>query len=160
MADHFPGEIHIGGPIPRAVLQKLIRTAVDEGVSVESYGGPDADAEGLRKAFQEGAIVHLYADQARYGMFAVLEQFLVDHRIPFDRFSEAFCEYNAEVVWYRGGKEAIVLPADQNGHVLLAREEIAVVLEDALLETPAKVAAIRRLVNPPEAEPLAPIRFV
>jgi hypothetical protein len=38
---------------------------VDEGVSVESYGGPDADAEALRKVFQEGSIVHLYADQAR-----------------------------------------------------------------------------------------------
>ena len=160
MADHFPGEIHIGGPIPRAVLQKLIRAAVDEGVSVEGYGGPDADAEALQKAFQEGAVVHLYADQARYGMFAVLEHFLVDHRIPFDRFSEAFCEYNAEVVRYRGGKEAVVLLADQNGHVLLGREEIAAVLEDASLEAPAKVEAIRRLVSPPETAPLAPIRFV
>ena len=93
-------------------------------------------------------------------MFAVLEQFLVDHQVPFDRFSEAFCEYNAEVVRYRGGKEAIVLPADQNGHVLLGREEIAAVLEDASLEAPAKVEAIRRLVSPPETEPLAPIRFV
>jgi len=65
MADHFPGEIHIGGPIPRSLLKKLIRAAVDEGVSVESYGGPDADAEALRKVFQEGSIVHLYADQAR-----------------------------------------------------------------------------------------------
>jgi hypothetical protein len=160
MADHFPGEIHVGGPIPRTVLQKLIRAIVDEGASLESYGGPDADAEDLRKAFQEGAIVHLYADQARYGMFAVLERFLVDHRIPFDRFSEAFCEYNAEVVRYRGGKEAIVLPADQNGNVLLNREEVAAVLEDASLEAPAKVDAIRCLVNPPQAEPLVPIRFV
>ncbi len=160
MADHFPGEIHIGGPIPRSLLKKLLRAAVDEGVSVEGYGSPDADAEALRKAFQEGAIVHLYADQARYGMFAVLEQFLVDHRIHFDRHSEAFCEYNAEVVRYRGGKEAVVLPADQNGHVLLGREDIAAVLEDTLLEAPAKVEAIRRLVNQPDTAPLAPIRFV
>jgi hypothetical protein len=66
MADHFPGEIHIGGPIPRNLLKKLILAAVDEGVSVEGYGGPDVDAEALRKVFQEGSIVHLYADQARY----------------------------------------------------------------------------------------------
>jgi len=160
MADHFPGEIHIGGPIPRAVLQKLIRAAVDEGVSVEGYGGPDADAEALQKAFQEGAVVHLYADQARYGMFALLEQFLVKHRIHFDRSSEAFCEYNAEVVWYRGGQSAVVLPADQNGNVLLDRETVAAVLEDASLDAPAKVEAIRRLVSPPDTAPLAPIRFV
>ena len=160
MADHFPGEIHIGGPIPRTLLNKLLRAIVDEGVSLESYGGPDADAEALQKAFQEGSIVHLYADQARYGMFAVLEHFLVDHRIPFDRFSEAFCEYSAEVVRYRGGQSTVVLPADQNGHVLLGREEIAAVLEDALLEAPAKMEAIRRLVNPPDTAPLAPIRLV
>jgi len=160
MADHFPGEIHIGGLIPRTVLQKLIRAAVDEGVSVEGYGGPDAGDDDLRKAFQEGTVVHLYADQARYGMFEALEGFLVKHRIPFDRSSEAFCEYNAEVVRYRGGKEAVVLPADQNGHVLLCREDIAAVLDDALLDASAKVEAIRRLVNPPDTEPLAPIRFV
>jgi hypothetical protein len=93
-------------------------------------------------------------------MFAVLERFLVEHRIAFDRFSEAFCEYNAEVVRFRGGKEAVVLPADQNGNVLLDRETVAAVLEDALLDAPAKVEAIRRLVSPPETEPLAPIRFV
>ena len=160
MADHFPGEIHIGGPIPRAALRKLIRAAVDEDVSLEGYGGPDADAEDLRKAFQEGTIVRLYADQARYGMFADLEGFLVKRRIHFDRSSEAFCEYNAEVVRYRGGKEAVVLPADQNGNVLLCREDIAAVLDDALLDASAKVEAIRRLVSPPETEPLAPIQFV
>ena len=159
MADHFPGEIHIGGPIPRAALRKLIRAAVDEDVSLEGYGGPDADAEDLRNAFQEGTIVRLCADQARYGMFAVLERFLVDHRIHFDRSSEAFCEYNAEMVHYRGGKEAVVLPADQNGNVLLCREDIAAVLDDALLDASAKVEAIRRLVNPPDTEPLSPIRF-
>ena len=93
-------------------------------------------------------------------MFSVLERFLVDHRIPFDRFSEAFCEYNAEVVRYRGGKEAIVLPANQDGQVLLDREEVAAVLKDASLETSEKVEAIRRLVSPQETAPLAPIRFV
>ena len=160
MSDHFPGEIHIGGPIPQAILQELIRASASEGVSLEGYGGPDASNEDLRKAFQEGAIVRLYADQARYGMFADLEKFLVKRRIHFDRSSEAFCEYNAEVVRYRGGKEAVFLPADQSGNVLLCREEIAAVLDDALLDAPAKVEAIRRLVSPPETAPLAPIRFV
>ena len=160
MADHFPGEIHIGGPIPRTLLNKLLRAIVDEGVSLESYGGPDADAEALRKAFQEGSIVHLYADQARYGMFAVLEQLLVDHQVPFDRFSEAFCEYNAEVVRYRGGKETVALPADQSGHVVLHWEEVLGILDDSSLNDRAKLDAIRRLVVRPETEPLGPIRFI
>lgn len=160
MSDHFPGEIRIGGPIPQIVLTELIRVIVDEAVSLDGYGGPDATEETLWQAFRQGAIVALYADQARYGQFDSLEAFLVKHRIHFDRHSEAFCEYNAEVVRYRGGKEAVVLPADQNGNVLLSREEIAAVLEDVSLDAPAQVAAIRRLVNPPDTEPLAPIRFM
>ena len=160
MSDHFPGEIRIGGPIPQIVLTELIRVVVDEGVSLEGYGGPDADAEDLRKAFQEGTIVHLYADQARYGQFDSLEAFLVKHRLHFDRHSEAFCEYNAEIVSYRGGKEAVALPADQNGHVMLRWEEVVGILDDQALADRAKLDAIRRLVNQPGTEPLAPIRFI
>jgi hypothetical protein len=160
MADHFPGEIHIGGPIPRTVLRKLIRAAVDEGVSVEGYGGPDAGDEDLQKAFQEGAIVTLYDDQARYGEFDGLEAFLVMHRIHFDRHSEAFCEYSAEIVSYRGGKEAVALPADQSGHVMLRWEDVVGILDDQALADRAKLDAIRRLVNQPGTEPLAPIRFI
>jgi hypothetical protein len=160
MADHFPGEIHIGGPIPRAVLRKLICAAVNEGVSIEGYGGPDASDDDLQKAFQEGSIVRLYADQARYGMFADLEGFLVKRRIHFDRFSEAFCEFSAEAVFYRGGEEAIILPADQSGHLLLRFEDIVGILDDSALDDGGKVGAIRRLVARPETEPLAPIRFI
>lgn len=160
MSDHFPGEIHIGGPIPQAILQELIRASASEGVSLEGYGGPDASNDDLRKAFQEGAIVRLYADQARYGMFADLEKFLVKRRIHFDRSSEAFCEYNAEVVRYRGGKETVALPADQSGHVVLHWEEVLGILDDSSLNDRAKLDAIRRLVVRPETEPLGPIRFI
>jgi hypothetical protein len=160
MSDYYPAEIRIGGPIPQIILTELIRAIVNEGVSLDGYGGPDVTEEALWQAFRQGAIVALYADQARYGEFDLLEAFLGKHRIHFDRFSEAFCEYNAEAVRYRGGKETVVLPADQNGNVLLCREEIAAVLEDASLDAPAQVEAIRRLVNPPETEPLAPIRFI
>ena len=160
MSDHYPAEIRIGGPLPRAILPKLIRTTVGEGVSAEGYGGPDADSEDLRKAFQEGKIVSLYSDQARYGMFAQLEEFLVKHRIHFDRCSEAFCQYNAEIVSCRGGEEAIALPADQSGHVMLRWEEVVGILDDNPLNDRAKLDAIRRLVAQPGTEPLSPIRFI
>jgi hypothetical protein len=160
VSDHFPGEIRIGGPIPQIVLTELIRVIVDEAVSLDGYGGPDATEETLWRAFRQGAIVALYADQARYGEFDGLEAFLVRHRIHFDRYSEAFCEYNAEIVSYRGGKEAVALPADQNGHVMLRWEEVVGILDDQALADRAKLDAIRRLVNQPGTEPLAPIRFI
>lgn len=160
MSDHFPGRISIGGPIPRGLLTELIRVAAGEGASLDGYGGPAATETILKEAFCQGAIVALCDDQARNGQFDSLETFLVKHRIHFDRYSEAFCEYNAEVVRYRGGNEAVVMPADQNGNVLLDREEVAAVLEDTSLKAQAKVKAIRRLVNPPDTEPLSPIRFL
>jgi hypothetical protein len=66
MSDHYPAEIRIGGPIPQIILTKLIRVIVDEAVSLDGYGGPDVTEEGLWQAFRQGAIVALYADQARY----------------------------------------------------------------------------------------------
>jgi hypothetical protein len=160
VSDHYPAEIHIGGPIPQIVLTELIRVIVDEAVSLDGYGGPDVTEEALWKAFRQGAIVALYADQARFGQFDSLEAFLVKHRLHFDRHSEAFCEYNAEVVSYRGDEKAIALPADQSGHVMLRWEEVVCILDDNLLKNRAKLDAIRHLVAQPGTEPLSPIRFI
>jgi hypothetical protein len=160
MSDHFPGQIDIGGPIPRAVLAELIRVIVAEGASLGDYGGPQAREEELQAALREGEVVRLCDDQARYGQFDALEAFLVKHRIHFDRYSEAFCDFSAEMVHYRGGKEAVVLPADQSGHVLLRFEEVIGILEDKSLDDGGKLKALRHLVARPETEPLAPIRFL
>ena len=48
MSDHFPAEIYIGGPIPRALLDELIGVIVAEGVSLEDYGSPCATEVSLR----------------------------------------------------------------------------------------------------------------
>jgi hypothetical protein len=160
MSDHYPAEIRIGGPIPRIILTELIRVIVDEAVSLDGYGGADVTEEGLWQAFRQGAIVALYADQARFGQFDSLEAFLVKHRLHFDRYSEAFCEFSAEAVFYRGGQEAVVLPADQSGHILLRFEDVVGILDDPLLDDRARLVALRRLVAQPETEPLSPIRFI
>ena len=160
MSDHFAGHIEIGGPIPRAVLAELIRVIEAEGASLEDYGGPQANKKEIRAALCESEVVRLCDDQARYGQFDVLEAFLVKHRIHFDRFSEAFCDFSAEAVYYRGGKEAVVLPADQSGHVLLTFEEVTGILDDKSLDDGGKLKALRHLVARPETEPLAPIRFL
>jgi hypothetical protein len=84
----------------------------------------------------------------------------VKHRLHFDRCSEAFCEYNAEIVSYRGGEKAIALPADQSGHVMLRWEEVVGILDDNSLKNRAKLDAIRCLAARPGTEPLSPIRFI
>jgi len=160
MSDRYPAEILIGGTIPQIIVAELIREIVAEGVSLEGYGEPAVTEEKLWQVFRQGAIVTLYDDQARYGRFDSLEVFLIRHQVHFDRRSSAFYEYNAEVVFYRGGEEAIALPADQDGHVMLRPLQVVGILDDSSLNNRAKLNAIRRLVAQPGTEPLTPIRFI
>jgi len=160
MSDHFPAEIYIGGPIPRALLEELIGVIVADGASLEDYGAPCATEESLRQAFREGVVVSLYDAEASFGQFDALEAFLVKHRISFDRYSDAFYEYNAEAVFYRGRGEPIIMPTDQEGHIMVHADVVAKVLDNRSLDAPRKLDAVRRLIAPPGTEPLAPIRFV
>ena len=160
MADHFPGEIHIGGPIPRELLNKLVKVIVAQGVSLEDYGAPAATEETLRKEFGEGKVIDLFHEQARYGQFDDLEAFLVKRRIHFDRHSDGRYEFDAEKVFYRGGKEPVIFPSGQSGSVLLRRDDVMRILDDGGLDDHRKVEAIRELACPPEATPLAPVQIV
>jgi hypothetical protein len=160
MADRFPGEIHIGGPIFKKFLGKLIGMIVAEGVSLEDYSGPVTTMETLRRVFAEGKVVDLFHEQARYGQFDELEAFLAKHHIHFDRHSDGRYEYDAEKVFYRGGKKPVVFPAGQSGTVLLRRDEVMRILDDAKLNDQKKVKAIRGLACPPEMTPLTPVQIV
>jgi len=159
MSEYFPAEIHIGGPISRAALPDLFRAICAEGVSLKDYDGPQATEESLEEAFREGQVVRLCDAQACYGQFDALEAFLVEQRIHFDRHSDAFCEFSAENVHYRGEGEPLITPADQRGNSLVPCSEVLAVLNGSQ-DPDAKLIAIRNLVDPPQAAPLTPIRFV
>lgn len=159
MADYFPAEIHIGGPIPRAALDDLIEAILAEGVSLHDYGGPGPTREELDEALREGAAVDLYDDQACYGQFEDLEAFLVNHGIHFDRHGDAHCEFNAENVHYRGSREPLIMLADQSGNSLVRCQEVLEIL-DGLAGDKTKLKAIRDLAAPPHATPLKPIQFI
>ena len=159
MGDYYPAEIHIGGPIPRAALDDLIGRILAEGASLDGYGEPAATEEGLREAFQQGGTVHLCDEQASFGQFEALEAFLVEHGVHFDRHCDAYHEYDAENVHYRGG-EPLHLPSDQAGNILLHSEDVLNALNDGSLDDCAKIDAIHRLAAPPETAPLSPVRLV
>jgi len=160
MADYFPGEIHIGGPIPRRLLNRLIAAIVAEGVSLDNYGDRPAIQESLVKAFEAGDVVRLYDEEACYGQFEELEGFLARHRIHFNRHSDSRHEFNAENVYYRGGKRPIVLFATEEGCPLLPCDEVTAVLDHAALDDAAKLRALRRKAAPPEMRPITPVQLV
>ena len=119
MADYYPAEIHIGGPIPRVVLDELIKEVVATGTSLEGYDERSVTDKSIRETLQEGQIIDLFDYRARYGRFDELEGFLVRHGIHFDLHCDAYCEYDGENVYFRGGPRVLSLPASQNGNILI-----------------------------------------
>jgi hypothetical protein len=160
MADYYPGEIHIGGPIPQAMPPDLMDAIVAQGLSLGGYGEAKATRESLEEAFQEGQVVDLYDEQACCGRFEALEAFLVERGIHFDRHSDARYEYDAENVYYRGAAPPLVGLATQAGDLLVRCQAVLDILDDDGCDTGSKLEAIRGLVAPPQAKPLEPIRFV
>ena len=108
MADYFAGEIRIGGKLPADLLEEFLGELNSSGAKVGGYdGAPVAckNAEELRHALDENGHLFLVNDEARYGMFEELEDFLCEHDIPYDRHSDARFEWDAENVTFRPGME-------------------------------------------------------
>ena len=120
MSDYFAGEIEIGGRISRSDLNELIDLIVSEELK-EDYNDTWT-RERLVKAFAAQDSVRLTDDEARYGEFPELEEFLVEHKISFNRHSDARYEYDATNLYYRGEEtigEAAVFFSTQDGNDLI-----------------------------------------
>ena len=159
MSDRYPAEIHIGGPVPRTLLDDLVRKIAETGASLNGYDDGCATEDEVRAALREGAILDLCDCHASYGHFGELEAFLIQHGIHFNHHCEACYEYDAQNTYYRGG-QVLTMAANQAGHPLLPVAEVLHVLNNTQLDDHAKVETLRRLAQPPEAQPLEPIRFI
>ena len=78
--------------------------------------------------------MHLTDDQARWGRFEELEEFLEEHRIPYRRRSEAKYEYDAELVEYRPEMGTVCCPTNSTGEPLVRLESL-VAVDKALART-------------------------
>jgi len=127
-----------------------------EGVSIDwQYV---LDRAGVRAAIEtaasKGETVRFTDDEARYGQFEELENWLTSHGIDFDRHSDARYEYDGENAYGRGRKRPVILNADQSGKDLVRAEEVRKIL--ASQEPPdQKLARIAKLAAGPPA--LTPI---
>lgn len=158
MSDRFPGDITIGGDIPRRLLDSLAEIIASEGVSIDWQYTLDKAA--VRAAIEDAVAhketVRFTDDEACYGGFEALEDFLVEHGIHFDRHSDARYEYDGENAYYRGVR-VIAMLAGQNSDPLVRCQDILKILGRSKPDR-AKLEAVRRLVAIPT--PLNPIRFV
>jgi hypothetical protein len=117
MADRMACEIWIGGTIPRALAENLCAVVRDAGASLEWGGGmfvPESIEELLEA--NDGGHLHLYDDERAWGEFTDLEEFLWEHRIPYDRQTASRYEYDAEEAIYRPGIGLEVNPTNGSGN--------------------------------------------
>lgn len=130
MSDYFPGEITIGGSIPRRLLTGLAGEIENAGVA-QGYGGVVVNAvlarEILEQQAADGGTAYFCNDQARFGQFEELEGWLTRHGIDFDRHSDARYEWDAENVYGRGRKAPVTVSSNTGGKDLADAEEIEVI---------------------------------
>jgi hypothetical protein len=159
MSDRYPAEIHIGGAIPRKLLDKLVRKIRETGASLNGYDDGCATEDEVRVALSKGTVLDLCDCHAGYGHFQELEKFLIRHQIHFNHHCEACYEYDAENNYYRGSK-VLTMAANQVGDCLLPVGEVLNILDDSNLDDHAKIDQLRKLSGPPKTTPLQPIRFI
>ena len=155
MSDHFPGEITIGGSIPRRLLNKLAEMIASEGVSIDWQYAIDQAAirAAIETAAAKGETVRFTDDEASYGQFEDLENWLTSHGIDYDRHSDARYEYDGENVHGRGRKRPVVMSASQSGYDMVGADEIREILagkdqSDQQLALVAKLVAVPPAITP------------
>ena len=159
MSDRYPAEIHIGGSIPRTLLDQMFQKVIETGASLAGYDDGCATEDEVRAALRQGHTFDLWDCHASYGHFQELEEFLIQNGIHFNHHCEACYEYDAQNTYYRGAK-VLTMAANQTGACLLHAREVLHILNNTQLDDHAQVEALRGLAEPPEAQPLDPIRFI
>lgn len=104
MADRFPIRYEIGGKLTRAVLDELIAHLLDIQLTRE-YGGCDDGATLFKEVERVNGKTSLRVcnnELAPY-MTEQLDLFLIAHKLPFVKRTDARFEYNGEIHWWRPG---------------------------------------------------------
>jgi len=125
MADRFAGKISIGGEIPTAKVEALVDAINAEEINLhpewsDKPFAPKGKQDLIEALDESGHLVLCYA-QARNGMFECLEADLTELEISWERWSDSFCEYDAEIAWWQPGMDgvdSVICDADGNEVVL------------------------------------------
>ncbi len=125
MADRFAGKISIGGQVPIDKVEALMGAINSEEINLHPDWSDKPFApknkQDLIDALNESGHIVLCDAQACNGMFDCLEDALTELGIAWERWSDSYCEYDAEIVWWQpgmDGQDSIICDADGNEVVL------------------------------------------
>jgi len=158
MADYAPGNIDIGGPVPRRLVPELIKQIREAGVSLD-WGGlaflPETEQD-LVDAADEYRI-QLFDENAMFGRFPELEHFLVENGISYDRISDPLPESSGVLVIHRPGA-TYAMRTDSDGGIVVGADAITGIRKALEAGDTAAALAICKAELPDYPE-LAPLVF-
>jgi len=108
MADRFPIRYEIGGRLTSAVLDELMAHLLDLRLTRE-YGGCDDETSLLKEVRSisgKDSLKVCNNDLAPY-LTEQLDLFLMEHKLPFVKRTDARFEYNGQIEWWRPGMKLL-----------------------------------------------------
>lgn len=137
MPDNFCAEIRIGGKVPRSLVAGLVEALHHDEASHE-YGDDVIPKDCttptlysyLLTSVLDKTFLRFRNDRAENGEFEQTEEFCVKHDICFDRWSDHYCEYDAENVYFRSGMHApLVTYADSDAKEIVCGATVREAIE-------------------------------
>jgi hypothetical protein len=127
MSERLTGEIWIGGAIKPDQAPELCTAIRSQQLSLE-WGDASFephDAEQLLEGLDDldgASVLHFCNDQANWGQFAELEEFLREHHLSYARRTGSSDCYDGALVEFRPGRELVILTTNANGHPVAEME--------------------------------------
>lgn len=121
MADRVPVTIALGGKVTDGLYSELARIIDLEGLSAE-WDGPIFEPAHRTV----GEALMLYAYEVAWGRLDALENFCIEHRLPFVRWSGSYPgQWSPERIVFRGDGETVAFMVDESDRVLIDRHDVA-----------------------------------
>ena len=170
MSDWFPGKIEIGGDIPAELADELHEMVAYARAALD-WGGdafrPASVGDLVAAVDPETGHLRLFDDQACYGRFEALEDWLEENGISYDRHSDAYGECEAEVVSFRAATGVVARLATQCGDPLVerapvdgARDVLRAAIDARSPELVRQALEALESALGPEVPPLPRLRFI
>jgi hypothetical protein len=160
MGDYIYAKITLGGPLPSRLLEPLIQQLELADVAIDWAEGhkPDEIGKAVYAAATAGMTV-AFTGRPRAGTFDDLEHWLQSNGIHYDRQSDGFAEYDAEMHCHRGGGANAVanMMTTQEGHPVVVCEPLLATLDNPHLDIADKLIKLRNQLRPPGTETLSPL---
>jgi len=158
MADRMAAEIRIGGKILADLVPELCGaiSAANVGLEYGEYGfAPDSadDLLAARTDYDGRLLLVLCDDQACWGEFEELEEFLREKGIAYERSSEGKYEYSPTSLFFRPGTRPVEVETTPGRHPIVLADSVAKI-ERSLTR------ALSRLEQGEQKEALAALRKV